>query len=83
MICLDYLLSLQAASFNCAKSVTRMEKLICSDEKLSKMDKDLLVLYSKSLHEATNPETTRKQQRTNSSQSALIRAREQFLLILA
>lgn len=38
--------SAQAASFDCAKARTQVEKLICSDAELSKLDDDLAVTYS-------------------------------------
>lgn len=63
VVCFNCVLSAQAASFDCAKAASKMEKLICSDEQLSKMDEDLLVAYSKSLQDSTSPEIIRKQQR--------------------
>ncbi len=63
VFCLNCVLSAQAASFDCAKAVTKMEKLICSDEQLSKMDGDLSVAYLKSLHEASDPAIIKKRQR--------------------
>lgn len=38
----------QAASFDCAKASTKIEKLICSDAELSKLDEDLSKAYLKS-----------------------------------
>lgn len=40
---------LQAASFDCAKASTRMEKLICADEVLSKLDEALNLAYKRAL----------------------------------
>lgn len=52
-----------AASFDCIKAATRMEKLICSDPQLSKSDEDLAASYSKALKEASDPAAIKKQQR--------------------
>jgi uncharacterized protein len=38
-----------AASFDCAKASTKVEKLICSDSELSKLDEDLSKAYQQSL----------------------------------
>lgn len=39
--------SVQAASFDCAKAQTRVEKLICDSPKLSKLDEEMAVIYGK------------------------------------
>jgi uncharacterized protein len=41
--------SVQAASFDCAKAQTKVEKLICSDAELSKLDEYLATAYTKAL----------------------------------
>jgi uncharacterized protein len=43
------LVTAQAAGFDCAKASTKVEKLICSDAELSKLDEDLSKTYQKSL----------------------------------
>lgn len=53
----------QAASFDCGRASSKMEKLICSDPQLSKNDDDLAVLYAKALKEAPDPAALKKQQR--------------------
>lgn len=35
----------QAASFDCAKAATKTEKMICADEKISKLDEEMAALY--------------------------------------
>ncbi len=52
-----------AASFDCTRAATKMEKLICSDAQLSKSDEDLAATYSKVLIEAADPAAIKKQQR--------------------
>lgn len=37
--------SLLAASFDCAKAGTPVEKMICADERISKLDSDLSDAY--------------------------------------
>lgn len=55
--------SAHAASFDCAKVATKMEKLICGDQQLSKSDEELAAAYSKALKEAADPAAIKKQQR--------------------
>ena len=52
-----------AASFDCARAVTQMEKTICSDPELSKSDEDLAASYSRALKEASDPTAVKEQQR--------------------
>ena len=40
----------QPASFNCEKAVTKIEKLICNDDELSKLDESLKDAYLKALN---------------------------------
>ncbi len=42
-----------AASFDCAKASTQVERLICSDESLSKLDEQLSGSYKQALEGAT------------------------------
>lgn len=53
-----------AASFDCAKAGKKVEKIICSDEKLSDMDDSLNSLYREYLNGAANPELLKNEQRT-------------------
>jgi Uncharacterized protein conserved in bacteria, putative lipoprotein len=46
MLCLVLTSSLHAASFNCAKAKTRIEKAICSDKELNALDDTLSLLYA-------------------------------------
>jgi len=52
-----------AASFDCARAATKMEKLICGNSQLSKGDEDLAVAYTNALKEASDPAAIKKQQR--------------------
>ncbi len=51
-----------AASFDCAKAGTTVEKLICSNESLSKLDEELAVSYKQALETATDKDIFKKQQ---------------------
>lgn len=53
----------QAASFDCAKASTKVEKAICADEELSKLDEDLGKAYSEALPKAPDPESLKQQQK--------------------
>ena len=44
-----------AASFDCAKAVTNIEKMICSDAELSKLDEELSKAYSEVLKKVSDP----------------------------
>ena len=52
-----------AASYDCAKAGTKVEKMICADPELSKLDKDLSSVYSKVLKESSDPSALKQQQR--------------------
>jgi len=52
-----------AASFDCAKASTKVEKMICKDAELSKLDDELGKDYSEARTKASDPETLKKQQR--------------------
>ncbi len=52
-----------AASFECARASTKVEKLICSDPERSKSDEDLTVSYVRVLKSALDPEAIKNQQR--------------------
>jgi len=52
-----------SASFDCSKSATDIEKLICGDNKLSELDGALGTLYKKVLEKSPAPEDVRERQR--------------------
>jgi len=52
-----------AASFDCSKAGTKVEKMICADPELSKLDEDLSAAYKKALKESSDPATLKQQQR--------------------
>ncbi len=54
---------IHAASFDCRKAASEVEKLVCGDLILSKSDDDLAALYAKTLKQAADPVSVRKQQR--------------------
>lgn len=53
----------QAASFDCTKAITLIEKAICSHPELSHLDELLMSSYSTALVNAPNPETVKTRQR--------------------
>ena len=46
--------AVQAASFDCAKAQSKVEKMICADAELSKLDEDMAQAYSAALKETDN-----------------------------
>lgn len=52
-----------AASFDCAKAQSRVEKAVCTDPELSKLDSDLAAAYRDTLAVANRPATVRAEQR--------------------
>lgn len=54
--------NINAASFDCEKATSEVEKLICEDHTLSKVDEDLAALYAKTLKQAADPLLVKKQQ---------------------
>ncbi len=46
--------AVQAASFDCAKAQSKVEKLICADAELSKLDEDLAAAYVAAIKDAGN-----------------------------
>ncbi len=54
----------QAASFDCGKAGTKVEKLICADQELSKLDEDLASAYGSALAQADKPDTLKQAQKT-------------------
>lgn len=52
-----------AASFDCARASTNIEKVICGDKELSKLDEKLSVAYKSALASGINQKTVRESQR--------------------
>ena len=52
-----------AASFDCSKAGTKVEKMICADPELSKLDGELGKAYSAALKKNSDPSTLKQQQR--------------------
>ena len=52
-----------AASFDCQKATTLIEKEICADNELSKLDDQLARIYRSTLKNSANPTAFKKQQR--------------------
>lgn len=68
MKCILYLfillaLPVQAASFDCAKAGTKVEKLICGDTELSKLDEELNTAYKTALQDQTRADATKLSQK--------------------
>ena len=68
MKCILYLFGLlalpvQAASFDCAKAATKVEKLICGDAALSKLDEELNAAYKAALQDGKNADTVKRAQK--------------------
>ena len=62
-LCSVFLLSAtHAASFDCKKASSPIEKQICRDPQLSKYDEDLAAAYSKALTDAADPAGIKRQQ---------------------
>jgi uncharacterized protein len=59
MLILTFMTSSYAASFDCAKAGTKVEKLICSTPSLSKLDSDLADIYKDALRK--EPATRQEQ----------------------
>lgn len=53
----------QAASFDCAKAATRVEKLICADAELSKLDEELSTAYKAALQDETKADKVKQAQK--------------------
>lgn len=52
-----------AASFDCAKAATKVEKLICADAELSKLDDELNTAYKKALQGEKQADTLKQAQK--------------------
>lgn len=53
----------QAASFDCGKAGTKLEKLICGDAELSKLDEELNAAYKAALQDQTQAEAIKQAQK--------------------
>lgn len=53
----------QAASFDCSRSATAVERAICHDPALSKVDDDLAAAFADALTATLDPQTLREEQR--------------------
>ena len=60
--CLVGMSSVHSAGFDCAKAKTKIDKLICSDARLSEADEKLNALYKEVLTKSPVPEDTKQQQ---------------------
>jgi len=60
--CLVGMSSVHSASFDCAKAKTKIDKLICSDARLSEADEKLTALYNEVLAKSPVSEDTKQQQ---------------------
>jgi uncharacterized protein len=61
--CLALVPSAHAASFDCAKASTSVEKMVCGDDKLSQLDSELSAAYKQALEAASNKQTLIHEQR--------------------
>lgn len=55
--------STEAASFDCAKAGAKLEKLVCSDAELSKLDEQLNTAYKAALQDEKQADTIRQAQK--------------------
>lgn len=51
-----------AASFDCTKAATKVEKMICADAELSKLDDTLAASYKSALQSSANPALVKSEQ---------------------
>jgi uncharacterized protein YecT (DUF1311 family) len=56
------LASAQAASFDCAKAKSKLEKIICKDAELSKLDEEMAALYGQIIKASSNDPVLKKTQ---------------------
>jgi uncharacterized protein len=61
---LSWFITSQAASFDCLKATTKIEKLICSDPELSKLDEILSRTYKTAIAASTSKHTVKLWQQT-------------------
>lgn len=55
--------TVHAASFDCGKASSKVEKLICTDDELSHLDEYLSVIYKKAVASSKNPTAVKEKQR--------------------
>jgi len=55
--------TVQAASFDCAKAQSKVEKMICADAELSKLDEEMARAYATSLQDKSRANAARQTQR--------------------
>lgn len=53
----------QAASFDCGKATTKVEKLICADAELSKLDEELNIAYKSALQDEKHADAIKQTQK--------------------
>lgn len=69
----------QAASFDCTKASSKIEKIICTDKYLSKMDEDLAAAYKRGQQNDKQADFLRREQmvwlkgRNNCTDAACVR----------
>ena len=56
--------TVHAVSFDCAKASAKVEKIICGDAELSKLDNELSVVYNASLQDVQHAKVVKESQRT-------------------
>lgn len=62
LLCLLCPVAARAASFDCSRATTRIEKMICSDAELSKLDEALGAVYSEALKKAPDAAALKQRQ---------------------
>lgn len=58
-----FMATAQAASFDCEKASTKIEKIVCGNVELSKLDEDLSRAYKAAMQSDNNSESTRQAQK--------------------
>ena len=53
----------QGSSFDCSKATTKIEKMICSDTELSKLDEELAEAYNEALRKVAYPTDLKREQK--------------------
>ena len=56
-------ITVQAASFDCAKATTKIEKMICADPELSKLDEEMSKIYKTAQQDEKQAESIRQTQK--------------------
>ena len=60
LVWLAQIATVEAASFDCAKANSKIEKLICNDNELSLLDEKLNLAYKAALQDAGKLEATKQ-----------------------